>query len=327
MVPAWLELDDRPGLGARRRGPPSAAGLRGGVTRRSCIERAQLLGLPVARVGEAPDGGPRTRRVVAHRLGEAPPRPDVDGVVVVDLSALWAGPLCGDLLARAGATVVKVESTQRPDGARRGTRAFFDLLNGRKRSVALDLQSRQGIRILHALVRRADIVIEASRPRALAQFGLDAPEVVARRRPPGLDLHHRLRPLRRGRQPRRVRRRRRRGGRPRGLDRGRPAVLRRRRRRPAHRPHGRRRLPRHAPLGRTLAPRCVHGRRERRSSPDRPCRLPAGLTVAEPQRAPGDGSRRRSSEPTRHASSPSSGSTADGTPSASRLGPISTRSY
>ena len=66
------------------------------------------------------------------------------GLVVIDLSALWAGPLCGDLLARSGATVVKVESTQRPDGARRGARAFFDLLNGRKRSVGLDLQSRQG---------------------------------------------------------------------------------------------------------------------------------------------------------------------------------------
>ena len=103
---------------------------------------------------------------------------DVTGLVVIDLSALWAGPLCGDLLARAGATVVKVESTQRPDGARRGTREFFDLLNGQKRSVALDLQSRQGIRILRALVNRADIVIEASRPRALAQFGLDAGDVV-----------------------------------------------------------------------------------------------------------------------------------------------------
>ena len=68
---------------------------------------------------------------------------------MVDLSALWAGPLCGDLLARAGASVVKVESTQRPDGARRGSRAFFDLLNGRKRSVALDLRSREGVRVLH----------------------------------------------------------------------------------------------------------------------------------------------------------------------------------
>ncbi len=53
-------------------------------------------------------------------------------------------------------------------------------MNGRKRSVALDLQTTQGVRILHELIRRADIVIEASRPRALAQFGLDAQTAVAR---------------------------------------------------------------------------------------------------------------------------------------------------
>jgi len=117
--------------------------------------------------------------VIATRLGEAAPRPDVDGALVVDLSALWAGPLCGDLLARSGATILKVESTQRPDGARRGARSFFDLLNGRKRSVALDLQTASGVRVLHALVQRADIVIEASRPRALAQFALDAHDAVS----------------------------------------------------------------------------------------------------------------------------------------------------
>ena len=106
------------------------------------------------------------------------PWSDADGLVVVDLSALWAGPLCGDLLARAGARVVKVESRERPDGARRGPQEFFDLMNGRKRSVALDLQDRAGIRILHDLVRRADVIIEASRPRALAQLGLDARDLV-----------------------------------------------------------------------------------------------------------------------------------------------------
>ena len=81
-------------------------------------------------------------------------------------------------MAGAGASVVKVESTQRPDGARRGARAFYDLMNGRKRSVALDLQAPQGVRILHELVRRADVVIEASRPRALSQLGLDARDTV-----------------------------------------------------------------------------------------------------------------------------------------------------
>jgi crotonobetainyl-CoA:carnitine CoA-transferase CaiB-like acyl-CoA transferase len=99
-------------------------------------------------------------------------------LIVVDLSALWAGPLCGDLLAGAGATVIKVESPARPDGARRGPPAFFDLLNGRKRSVALDFRHNEGVNGLRALIRRADVVIEASRPRALEQLGLYAADEV-----------------------------------------------------------------------------------------------------------------------------------------------------
>ena len=172
LVPAWLELDSA---------PPSVPAVWSAVARhlldhdpQLLLERAVLLGLPVARVGET-----RARSGLARLdLGAAPPRPDVTGLLVVDLSALWAGPLCGGLLAGAGATVVKVESTHRPDGARRGPPAFFDLLNGRKRSVALDLTSPEGVHTLHELVRRADVVIEASRPRALAQLGLDGAAVV-----------------------------------------------------------------------------------------------------------------------------------------------------
>jgi hypothetical protein len=179
MIPAWLELDTTP-ASAPAMWSAVAASLRERDTD-LLHQRAQLLGLPVAYVGEATHQGATPTRlgVLATRLGEAPPRPDLAGTLVIDLSALWAGPLCGDLLAGTGATVLKVESTQRPDGARRGARAFYDLLNGRKRSVALDLQTPRGVRILHALVRRADVAIEASRPRALAQFGLDAQDVVA----------------------------------------------------------------------------------------------------------------------------------------------------
>lgn len=175
MVPAWLELDTAPATTPAVWSVVAARVAAGDP--RPLAARAHLLGLPVAIVGELARPGGRAG-VLAVRLGEAPPRPDLTGLVVIDLSALWAGPLCGDLLARAGATVVKVESTQRPDGARRGSRDFFDLMNGQKRSVALDLQGRDGIRVLHELVRRADVVIEASRPRALAQFGLAGPDVV-----------------------------------------------------------------------------------------------------------------------------------------------------
>ena len=172
LVPAWLELDAA---------PASVPATWSAVARRlrdrdprPLLERAVLLGLPVARVGEVQ----ARSGVMRVALGDAPARTDVTGLLVADLSALWAGPLCGELLARAGAAVVKVESTQRPDGARRGPPAFFDLMNGHKRSVALDLKSPAGIRTLQGLVRRADVVIEASRPRALAQLGIDGPTVV-----------------------------------------------------------------------------------------------------------------------------------------------------
>ncbi len=170
-VPAWLELDEPPPTT-----PATWAAVSAAVATRDPAEleeRAVILGLPVSRLAAA--AGPA---VVDVALGEAPPG-DARGLLVIDLSALWAGPLCGDLLAVAGATVVKVESTTRPDGARRGPEAFFDLLNARKRSVALDFASPAGVRMLGELVRRADVVIEASRPRALEQLGIEADAVVA----------------------------------------------------------------------------------------------------------------------------------------------------
>lgn len=173
-VPAWLELDEVPESVPATWSAVASRLLRAESGR--LLARAQLLGLPVALVGESAGSA----GVLRSPLGAAPARTDLAGLVVVDLSALWAGPLCGDLLDRSGATVIKVESTGRPDGARRGPQEFFDLLNGRKQSVALDLRSRNGVRILHALVRHADVVIEASRPRALAQFGLDGRDLVRR---------------------------------------------------------------------------------------------------------------------------------------------------
>jgi hypothetical protein len=171
-VPAWLELGATPANAPAAWSAVADAVASGDLD--ELVARAALLGLPVARVGEA-----AAERSPASRipLGPAPAR-EPAGMLVVDLSALWAGPLCGDLLARAGATVIKVESLDRPDGARRGPAGFFDLLNGRKRSVALGFHRTEGVDALRALVRRADVVIEASRPRALEQIGLHADEEV-----------------------------------------------------------------------------------------------------------------------------------------------------
>jgi crotonobetainyl-CoA:carnitine CoA-transferase CaiB-like acyl-CoA transferase len=112
-------------------------------------------------------------------LGEQVERSSEARPLVVDLSSLWAGPLAGSLLALAGARVIKVESLERPDGARRGSPDFFSLLNGAKQSVVLEFRSERGIAQLRAMLARADLVIESSRPRALAQLGISAERVVA----------------------------------------------------------------------------------------------------------------------------------------------------
>jgi hypothetical protein len=103
---------------------------------------------------------------------------------VVDLSALWAGPLAAHLLWLAGAEVVKVESRARPDAMRDAQSDFYALLNQGKASVALDLANRVDRHALLTLIGASDIVIEASRPRALAQLGIDAAQIV--RTTPGL---------------------------------------------------------------------------------------------------------------------------------------------
>ncbi|OBJ50520.1 CoA transferase [Mycobacterium sp. 1423905.2] len=125
-------------------------------------ERAELLDLPAAVLGEVNAAPPRKRSLwpLADTRGLA-------GLLVADLSSMWAGPLCGQLLAQAGATVVKVESPSRPDGTRAGHRAFFDWVNGHKLSFCVDFGRDEDQ--LRALLTAADIVIEGSRPDALAR--------------------------------------------------------------------------------------------------------------------------------------------------------------
>lgn len=137
------------------------------------VERARLLGLATA--SSLPGS---TRDAVTVTEGGSRRTPS-DRPRVLDLTSLWAGPLCAHLLAAGGAEVVKVESTRRPDGARHGPAQFFDLLHAGHRMVALDFRDPADVARLRALVRSSDLVLEASRPRALRQLGIDAEEVVA----------------------------------------------------------------------------------------------------------------------------------------------------
>jgi hypothetical protein len=172
-IPAWLELAAGPPAGDVEMVWELVAREIAGRSRDTVLDRARLVQLPVAGLDETIQAPP----VHEVPVGSGAPR-EATGLLVVDLTSLWAGPLCGHLLARAGARVVKVESTNRPDGARRGPRAFFDLLNGGKESVALDFRRSDDVRVLRWLLKQADVVLEASRPRALAQLGIDPAEMV-----------------------------------------------------------------------------------------------------------------------------------------------------
>ena len=173
LVPAWLELADDAGGDVWAAVATALRERRAGEV----VARARLLGLAAAEALPLPDAPPPPHRVAAR----GPARPRVGGVapLVLDLSALWAGPLCAQLLALTGARVVKVESASRPDGARAGNAAFFDLLNAGKASVRLDLGAPQDRDRLRRLVARADVVVESARPRALRQLGLEAESLVA----------------------------------------------------------------------------------------------------------------------------------------------------
>lgn len=126
------------------------------------VGRAQLLGIPAAVLGEVRPAGPVPRRC-------GPRAAPAHELLVVDLSSMWAGPLCAQLLRGAGATVVKVESPRRPDGTRSGSRAFYDWMNHGKLSYAMEFDNLPEMR---RLLGAADIVIEASRPEALVRRGL-----------------------------------------------------------------------------------------------------------------------------------------------------------
>ena len=142
-------------------------------TASSLTERASLLGMAVSSVGEATGHknkiyGSRE----ATRLSQAP--------TVVDLSSMWAGPLCGWFLSRNGARVIKVESSQRPDRGSKDGAPFYKRLNHGKEVIEIDFRSESGIGQLRKLVREADIVLESSRPRALESLGVYAEDEVQR---------------------------------------------------------------------------------------------------------------------------------------------------
>ena len=175
-------------VGARPPGVAGAALAGASPTGVKGASPAGVKGAPQAGVVEAPLAGRagwppwRATRIAERLAGAGLARAGLAGAVVADLSSMWAGPLCARLLGLAGATVIKVESPARPDGARSGNREFFDWLHAGHRSLSVDFATEAGRTVLTSLLEVADVVIESSRPRALAALGA-APGMISH--PPG----------------------------------------------------------------------------------------------------------------------------------------------
>lgn len=102
----------------------------------------------------------------------------LQGVRVVELTKVWAGPYVGKLLAFLGAEVIRVES----EGSLDVTRTYgvddinnapgFLAVNPQKLSVQIDMKTEQGIALLLDLLRNADVVVENLRPGAVKRLGL-----------------------------------------------------------------------------------------------------------------------------------------------------------
>jgi crotonobetainyl-CoA:carnitine CoA-transferase CaiB-like acyl-CoA transferase len=108
----------------------------------------------------------------------------LEGIRVLDLSRVIAGPYCAMLLGDLGADVVKVERPGRGDDLRylrggNGMSAPFAGCNRNKRGIAVDLQKPEGATLVFELARRADVVIENFLPGVAAKLGLGYPQVSA----------------------------------------------------------------------------------------------------------------------------------------------------
>ena len=106
-------------------------------------------------------------------------RGPLDGIRVLDLTRVLAGPYCTMFLGDLGAEVVKVEQPGVGDDTRGwgppftgGESAYFLCVNRNKKSVTVDLKSQEGVALLRRLADRADVLIENFRPGAMERLDL-----------------------------------------------------------------------------------------------------------------------------------------------------------
>jgi crotonobetainyl-CoA:carnitine CoA-transferase CaiB-like acyl-CoA transferase len=113
------------------------------------------------------------------------PALSLEGIRVLDLSRVLAGPFCGMLLSDLGADVIKIEDTSSGDESRTwpphkdGESAAFLVINRNKRDMTLDLKAPEGVAILKRMVASADVLVENFRTGTMESFGLGYDELAA----------------------------------------------------------------------------------------------------------------------------------------------------
>jgi crotonobetainyl-CoA:carnitine CoA-transferase CaiB-like acyl-CoA transferase len=104
----------------------------------------------------------------------------LEGIKVLDMTRVLAGPYCTMILADMGAEVIKVEQPGKGDDTRQfgppfqdGESAYFLSINRNKKSITLNLKSAKGKEILTRLIQRSDVLVENFRPGTLKKLGFD----------------------------------------------------------------------------------------------------------------------------------------------------------
>ncbi len=136
------------------------------------LDSAMLLSLPVAAVGES-----HSECAVRHHYLCPTRRCDNGPATVLDISTLWAGPLCAGLLAKAGADVIRLENSARPDPTPHSSPVLDRWINGSKRGVKADFSQPADRAMLFDIAANTDVLVTSARPRGLASLGL-TPELL-----------------------------------------------------------------------------------------------------------------------------------------------------
>ena len=122
------------------------------------------------------------RRIISELQAMALP---LEGIIVLDLTTVMAGPYCTMVLGDMGATVLKIENFPEGDGSRRfepkvnGESYCFAVLNRNKKSIGINMKDPRGKAIFMKLAAKADIITENFRPGVVKKLGIDYAAVSA----------------------------------------------------------------------------------------------------------------------------------------------------